>query len=107
MAVYVDTFQIWAQTKIRCFKAGSCHMTADTLDELHAMARKIGLKRIWFQEHPRHPHYDLTESRRTAALAAGAVFIEGMAQMRAKHAGMTPLEWLKTHPEAGIEGTDE
>ncbi len=39
-----------------------CHLFADTLDELHAAARMLGLKRSWFQCQPtgRHPHYDLT-----------------------------------------------
>jgi hypothetical protein len=32
-------------------------MLADTLEELHAMAEEIGLKRAWFQAHPLHPHY--------------------------------------------------
>lgn len=27
---------------------------------LHAFARRLGLKLVWFQDHPRHPHYDLT-----------------------------------------------
>lgn len=49
-----------------------CHMTADTLDELHHMAQNIGLKREWFQDHPRHPHYDLVRSKRDKALALGA-----------------------------------
>ncbi len=34
------------------------HLMADTLDELHAEAKRIGLKPEWFQGHPRHPHYD-------------------------------------------------
>ncbi len=103
MAVYVDTFQIWAKTNIRCFKAGSCHMTADTLEELHAMARKIGMKREWFQDHRRMPHYDLTESRRNAALAAGATFIPAMVQMRAKLQGISPAAWIADHPEDAKE----
>lgn len=35
------------------------HLMADTLDELHAEAYYIGLERKWFQDHPRHPHYDV------------------------------------------------
>lgn len=81
MAVYVDEL-VRHPTKIRCFQAGSCHMLADTLDELHALASVIGLKRSWFQDHPRHPHYDLTAAKRAAALEAGAVFVPARAQAR-------------------------
>lgn len=49
-----------------------CHMMADTLDELHTMATRIGLRRAWFQNHPDHPHYDLRTSKREKAIAAGA-----------------------------------
>ena len=51
-----------------------CHMTADTLDELHDMADRIGMERRWFQVPPKasHPHYDIPESKRAKALALGA-----------------------------------
>jgi hypothetical protein len=43
------------------------------------MAQRIGLKRAWAQHMDRpnrwHRHYDVTESRRAAAVAAGAVEI--------------------------------
>ncbi len=82
MTVYVDEFRQWGPTRIRCFAAGSCHMTADTLDELHAMARRIGLRPRWFQPHPIHPHYDLTASRREHALRVGAEFKGAKEQAR-------------------------
>jgi hypothetical protein len=82
VTVYVDEFRRWAPTKLRTFAAGSSHMTADTLDELHALAEKIGLRREWFQPHPLAPHYDLTERRRGAALLAGAVFVPAKEQAR-------------------------
>jgi hypothetical protein len=47
-------------------------MWADTPAELHAMASRIGLKRGWFQDDPRLPHYDLTIKRKAAAVKAGA-----------------------------------
>jgi len=50
----------------------SCHMVADTLVELHRFALSIGLRREWFQDHARVPHYDLNASRRAAALRKGA-----------------------------------
>jgi hypothetical protein len=53
------------------------HMRADSAEELHAMARKLGLKRDWFQGHnPRYPHYDLTTKRALErAREAGAIEI--------------------------------
>lgn len=51
------------------------HMLADTLPELHAMAGRIGLKREWFQSHGT-PHYDLTQTKRALAIAAGAEVID-------------------------------
>jgi len=78
--VYVDELQWWP-TPIRCFQAGSCHLTADDIDELHAFARRLGLKRAWFQ--PRSsPHYDLTPKRRERALELGAVFVPAREQAR-------------------------
>jgi hypothetical protein len=83
MAVMVDELRRWP-TSIRCFKAGSCHLTADTLEELHAFAARLGLRRSWFQDHPRLPHYDLTKSRREQALQLGAVFVGAREQIRAR-----------------------
>ena len=41
--------------------------------ELHEFAQKIGLKRSWFQDKSRHPHYDLTSDRMVnKAVSAGA-----------------------------------
>jgi hypothetical protein len=51
-----------------------CHMTADTLEELHAMAERIGRKRCWFEKSRRGvPHYDIDEEFRASAVEAGAV----------------------------------
>ncbi len=69
--VYVDSIIVYPNAK-RPFDKGSCHMTADTLEELHAMALRIGMKREWFQDHPLMPHYDLTPRRRKAAVILGA-----------------------------------
>jgi hypothetical protein len=75
MAVYVDEIMAcipnknWKWTK-------ACHLVADTLDELHLFAAKLGLKRAWFQNNPRLPHYDLTEGRRKKAVELGAVEID-------------------------------
>lgn len=55
---------------------GGGHMQADSLDELHAFAARLGLKRSWFQTkpgRPDHDHYDLTRGKRARAIALGAV----------------------------------
>lgn len=68
---------------------GGGHMQADSLDELHAFAVSIGLRRAWFQTRPGRPdrdHYDLTRSRRDAAIFAGAIpesIEDGTARRRA------------------------
>lgn len=77
MVVYVDPIvpcapnEKWKWNK-------SCHLTADTVEELHKFASRLGLKRAYFQGHdknPRHWHYDLTESMREKAVLFGAVEI--------------------------------
>jgi hypothetical protein len=35
------------------------HLMADSIIELYDAASRAGLKREWFQDHPRHPHYDV------------------------------------------------
>ncbi len=51
-----------------------CHMIADTEEELHAMAEKVGLKRQWFQN-DNYPHYDISMSKRVMAVENGAIEI--------------------------------
>ncbi|MEJ7730498.1 MAG: DUF4031 domain-containing protein [Polyangiaceae bacterium] len=83
MTIMVDELQVWPHAQHRCFKAGSCHLTTDgDLEELHAFAARIGMRRAWFQDHPTAPHYDLTPAKRAAAVAAGAVEVSGREQAR-------------------------
>jgi hypothetical protein len=49
-----------------------CHMLADSLSELHAMAAAIGMNRAWFQPFS-FPHYDIAKGRREDAVRRGAV----------------------------------
>lgn len=85
MTVYVDDVKVWGNAKHRCFMKGSAHLTADTLDELHAFAKRLGLKREWFQDHI-VPHYDLSPKRHAAALALGATYMQAIAQARMRRA---------------------
>jgi hypothetical protein len=60
------------------FWSGGGHMQADTLEELHAMAERLGMRRAWFQskpDKPWHDHYDLTRERREQAIALGALAV--------------------------------
>jgi len=48
-----------------------CHMIADTEQELHAMADRIGVRRKWYQG----DHYDIALAKKKLAIAAGARLI--------------------------------
>jgi hypothetical protein len=93
MAVYVDPLFTWPITATKpaaralARRTGGrwCHLTADTLDELHAFAGRLGLKRAWFQNHPRHPHYDLTPGKRAQAVRMGAVEYDTRTVAEADH----------------------
>ncbi len=74
MTVYVD--ELRHSSDRPPFHRGSCHLTADTIEELHELASRIGLKREWYQPLS-WPHYDLTASKRALAIEAGAVFVPG------------------------------
>lgn len=47
-------------------------MTNGSIEELHDFAKGLGLKREWFQNTGNHPHYDVSESKRKAAINRGA-----------------------------------
>ena len=69
MTVYVDSaIHSWKGKKW-------CHLFADTEDELHNFAARLGLRRAWFQPWPQHglPHYDITANKRKQALSIGAI----------------------------------
>ncbi|WP_417491856.1 DUF4031 domain-containing protein [Maricaulis sp.] len=68
MTVYVDP-AIWPYGRMMM-----CHMTADSLGELHDMASALGIARRWFQCPPKAsmPHYDICKSKRALAIELGA-----------------------------------
>ena len=72
MAVYVDELLQWPKSPKWPY-GQSCHMYADTVEELHEFAATLGLKRSWFQQHEVMPHYDLTKTKRALAVRRGAV----------------------------------
>jgi hypothetical protein len=53
---------------------GSCHLLADSLEELHAFAARLGLNRAWFQG-KRLKHYYLSHGIRAVAIRHGALEI--------------------------------
>lgn len=79
MTVYVDDMQLPA--RVGRLKARWSHLMADTDEELHTFAARLGLKRSWHQKPGTAiSHYDVTESRRQEALLLGAVPIGYMSR---------------------------
>lgn len=73
MSVYVDhAFAVgdWG------YWTGGGHLQADTVQELHAFAIRLGLRSEWVQMiagRPEKDHYDLTRARRVLAIRCGAI----------------------------------
>ena len=100
MAVYVDDYLFPATVPngARSVSGKWSHLTADTTEELHAFAAKLGMRRSWFQpakliadnEYTRRvmpdrigkpcrgsrDHYDVTERVRARAIELGAVAVK-------------------------------
>lgn len=67
MTVYVDDMYLSPMGQFKRMKIS--HMIADSLEELHTMANKLGLRRSWFQG----DHYDVSMGVRSAAILHGVV----------------------------------
>lgn len=66
MTVYVDdAVTLWRGQRW-------AHLMADTLDELHAMAARLGIPRHRFQDRTSGAHYDVPAALREQAIAFGA-----------------------------------
>jgi hypothetical protein len=73
MAVYVDRLCDYG------WRHGpSCHLIADSVEELIEFAVTIGLRPEWFQPKS-SPHFDLTAGGREAAVRMGAVELDNRA----------------------------
>jgi len=84
MPIMVDEVRVWGFGP-SVFARGSCHLTTDgNLDELHAFAASLGMRREWFQDHRLASHYDLTPAYRELAVARGATFVTARAQAIAR-----------------------
>jgi hypothetical protein len=78
VTVYVDDAAIVAT--VGRWSSRWSHLTADTRDELHDFAARLGLRRSYFQENDAKPgsfsreawHYDVTANKRNQAIRLGA-----------------------------------
>jgi Protein of unknown function (DUF4031) len=97
MSVYVD------QAVHRFRHTLMCHMLADSPEELHEMAARIGMARKWYQREASTPHYDISKEMRSAAIAAGAIEVDRrglVAIIRRVRAT------LRAAPDGGVWGRD-
>lgn len=79
MTVYVDDMRRLAT--VGRFTARWSHLMADTDEELHEFAARIGMRRSWHQKAGTPlSHYNVTDSRRDHALRLGAVPIGYMSE---------------------------
>ncbi|WP_145011408.1 DUF4031 domain-containing protein [Mycobacterium marseillense] len=97
MAVYVDDMHMLAT--VGRLKARWSHLTADTEEELHEFAARLGLSRRTAQfPGTWKSHYDVTDFMRNRAMELGAVSIgyrsaEALALLRRKRALRSP--WVQ------------
>lgn len=50
-------------------------MMSDNIKELHAMAKKIGVSKLYFHNKPGKPHYDITQEKKSLAIEKGAILV--------------------------------
>ena len=75
MSVYVDNIGPCLRSKKWPYRE-ACHLVADSVEELHKFALRMGLRRDWFQCGSNLlPHYDLTKGMRIRAVRLGAIEI--------------------------------
>jgi hypothetical protein len=102
MTVYVDDVRHKFSYMVMC------HLWADSDEELHAMADRIGIARRWFQQPPKASwkHYDISLSKKALALQHGAILtdkygpVEHEARRKgdaAKLARIAACRAMKTH----------
>lgn len=98
MTVYVDDSR--RRARVGGITGRWSHLITDNPDinELHEFADRIGLRREWFQEFTKRPaglyrpHYDVTDSKRQEAIAAGAtpIGVRDMSAVLARARGENP-----------------
>lgn len=70
--IYVDAAE-WKKSPTG--RKSYAHMVADSMDELHEFARKIGVKPHFFHRSKTAPHYDITSDQHVVAIANGAQLV--------------------------------
>lgn len=81
------------------------HLASESIDDLHDFARRIGLKREWFQNNSRHPHYDITARWRfNRALDAGAILVSSREIVAASNVAAFPYTWYWRRRHAERKG---
>ena len=96
MAVYVDDLVNYGTGKGYWKDRKSCHLIADSIEELIEFAVSIGLQKSWFQPKS-SPHFDLDEEKRILAIENGAIElgrIELVKKLQEIRANNIPLESL-------------
>jgi hypothetical protein len=97
MTVYVDDVRLPFGRMIMC------HMWADSLDELLAMADRIGVARRWLQQPPKASwvHFDISIGMKAKAIAEGAVLTdrygpsEHVARLTGNQKMLDTIEWCR------------
>ncbi|MGO9343348.1 MAG: DUF4031 domain-containing protein [Acidimicrobiales bacterium] len=102
MSVYLDD---WRQSAtIRSMTSRWSHLTADTTQELHLFARKLGIPARAFQQKPGKPqfdHYDVPEELRELAISLGAIALtwrQAAAMRRGRRVPLTTSELAEGSP---------
>ena len=73
--IYVDSLTSCIRNKKWPYDV-SCHLFADTVEELKTFARSMFLRDEWIQEKTAFVHYDLTKKMRAIALNNGALAVD-------------------------------
>jgi len=74
--IYVDRLVPYPHLHRRTGHLHWCHLLADSRDELHDFAARLGVERRRFQEHEVKWHYDIPEVLRARACALGATTLD-------------------------------
>lgn len=97
MTAYVDDAAIMFKSKLRY------HLIADTVAELHAFCKQVGINRCWFHNVRGRPHYDITGPQREQAILEGAIAVTSEELALRTEAGQRTLKWLLERNKDDLE----